>query len=558
MPPQQQPNAVQTKVIDNFGGRLTRVVNGDLNSGMAKFSQSWGYDPFTKPGNLTWLPGVQNVTGNTTDLILAGKLRFETDSINYLYAVGNTGNLYKIQPASETNINLNNASVIGKITNNSPTFKYGASMETYGLPTASTLGLYIGSDTQVNSVQFDGSGDAKVGSAGYIANTYRPLKKFVGKLYFGNGNTVGAIDSTGTVTSSVIGTGLGNLYSELDPPLPPDKRVHDMSVSMDGNYLMMAASSIGYERIADVNDNLITSNVGEGEVNSWNGVDKTITAANSMGNSPVSAIKAYLNANIFFTNDTFGTALSDGINKLLTLPNNKPPLPNAVAVNGNFITWACSELDSFNRLCASVYYFGALDQDNPPGLYRITRIFAANGTAGFMYQVPFNTVISGTSRVTNTTASSVMSASYGKHYLSTLELTSGAGGNVSSVLALQQLTISGDTTSNVQGGTYETQTQLFGKKITVKQVRIYTEPTVANSGVSLSLIGSDGNALTNGTFSYSYTAGTDSTLLQGSLERIDWNPACKDTYALGIQISNNGNSNMTIKKIEIDYVQSGK
>jgi len=59
-------------------------------------------------------------------------------------------------------------------------------------------------------------------------------------------------------------------------------------------------------------------------------------------------------------------------------------------------------------------------------------------------------------------------------------------------------------------------------------------------------------------FTYTYAAGTDPTQLQGPLERIDYNPSVRDTYALGIQIQNAGVANMTIHKIEVDWQYSGK
>ena len=45
---------METIEITNFQGRLTRILNGELNSGFAKFTTSFGYDPFSKPMNLTW------------------------------------------------------------------------------------------------------------------------------------------------------------------------------------------------------------------------------------------------------------------------------------------------------------------------------------------------------------------------------------------------------------------------------------------------------------------------------------------------------------------------
>ncbi len=84
------------------------------------------------------------------------------------------------------------------------------------------------------------------------------------------------------------------------------------------------------------------------------------------------------------------------------------------------------------------------------------------------------------------------------------------------------------------------------------------EPAVSGNGFQLDLIGSDGKVITNGTSTFTYALGTDPTFNQGALERYDFNPAMKDTYALGVRITNTGTTNMTINKVEIDYIQSGK
>ena len=67
MPNNQQQNPTQTIVITNFGGRLTRILNGDMNFRFAKFATSWGYDPFSKPMNLTWLPTPNDISANHRD-----------------------------------------------------------------------------------------------------------------------------------------------------------------------------------------------------------------------------------------------------------------------------------------------------------------------------------------------------------------------------------------------------------------------------------------------------------------------------------------------------------
>ncbi len=549
-----QPNNTQTKVIANFGGRLTRKLNGDLDSGMAKFVQSFGYDPFSKPGNLTWLEVPVDITSITTDLILAAKPRYE-GGVQYIYAIGNAGKLYKIQPMATGSPNVPNLdSVVGitSIMANSPTWNNGASMDFFG----DTEKIYISSDSQINASPLPPSGaaDTLVGSGSFYASTFHPLKQFLGKLIFGNGNTIGAVSSTGTVTSSVIGTGQGNLYSELNPALGVETTVHDVDSSIDGNYILMTASNISNEPIGVMNNDRLAAASSDGILAMWNGVDSAVTAFSTIPSYAVSALQTYLSSNIFFSNDSFGASLSDGTNKILTLPGNKSPLPNATLVNGNFVCWISVEVSPDGTgLNASMYYFGSLDAENPPGLYRVMR-YSSTLSGGFIYQVPMNLLTSNKYSTLNTARSAVNTFGYGKHYFSTFETSSSTAASYKFFRFL--ITSSG--TGTPQLGVYETQTELFSNKITIKQIRVYTEPTVASNGFKIDCIGSDGAVITNGTFNYTYSAGTDPTLLQGSLERIDFKPEMKGTYALGLRVTNTGTTNMVIKKIEIDWVYSGK
>jgi hypothetical protein len=87
---------------------------------------------------------------------------------------------------------------------------------------------------------------------------------------------------------------------------------------------------------------------------------------------------------------------------------------------------------------------------------------------------------------------------------------------------------------------------------------VYCEPTKANNGFSLDLIGSDGKKIANGNYSYTFASGSNPQALQGAFDRIDWNPAAMSTHALGLRITNSGSINMCINKIEIDIVPSGK
>lgn len=563
--PQQSKNKIQTKVITNFGGRLTRYVNGDLDSGMAKFATSYGYDPFSKPGNITWLNPPVNYAASASvlgvsDLAVAAKTRVEALS-QYVYAIGSSGNLYKLtpyfSPGSPPNPSYINSSLISALGTTYGNFTAGASMEFFGAPQQ----IYLGSNQGVARVNFDGSSPSIVGGTTNWYNTSgvgRPLKKFAGLLAAANGNTFAVIDGNSKqVTSSIIGTGNGNLYSQLNPPLPTEDIVKDLDVSKDGNYLQMAASDVlanGSQTV--VAEDSMDGAQGTSTVFYWNGSDATVTAQNRLASGALSALHTYLGSEIFFSTDTFGAMVGDDVTKLLTLPGNKAPAPNATAVNGNFLTWVCPEVSPDGTdINASLYYFGSLDQENPPGLYRLFR-YGGTLSSSFVYQTPMNVVVSGNSTVIYQNQSGVAPQAYGQHYLSMVELKN--GGSQFDFLVFYTTPIASLGISP-NFGVYETQTQLFSKKVAIKQIRVYTEPTVASNSFQVDCIGSDGAVITNNNANtYTYAAGTDPTLLQGSLERIDFSPAMRDTYALGIRLSNLGTVNMVIHKVEVDFTESGQ
>lgn len=536
----------QTLEITNFGGRLTRVKNGKVNSGLAKFTSSFGYDPFTKPGQLTWFEAPVDISTGVKDLILAMKPRAEqTPAQQFIYGIGSAGTLYKLTPNSATNPNVDTASVIG-VVGNSASFNFGASMEFYG----ATEKIYVGNDSQVNSINFDGSGDTVVGTAGdYNANVYRPLQKFIGYLTFGNKNNIGMIDSTNTVISSVI----SGKYQQLQPALPSETYITDCDVSPDGNYLYLTTSGVSNEQIGTVSGDRQSAASSNGNIYMWNGVDLAVTSQKQIPSFAVTALQVALDKNMFFSNDTFGASVSDGSNKVISLPQNKSPFTNSVLINGNFLSWISPEVSPDNStINASMYYYGQLDSENPKGLFRLFRYSTAL-TNGFVYNVPTNILTNNKFSTVNNSISSVVSMGYGKHYFSTYEVNP-----TSSVLSLKRFLVTSSGTGTPQLGVYETQNELFSKRVSISEIRVYCEPAATGNGFQLDLIDSNGAVVQNGTFTYSYAAGTDLTLLQGSVERINFNPDCKNLYSFAIRITNTGTTNMTINKIEIDYSPGGR
>lgn len=558
---------METIPITNFGGRLTRVINGKLDSGMAKFAPSWGYDPFTKPGNLTWFEKPVNLKSSIlggaliTDAIIAAKIRSEAN-FPYVYALGNTGNLYKIQPNSQYDVPYSDSVVGVSSVKVGAAYTFGGSMEFYNK--GSVEGIFIGHDQGINSIKFDGTAETFIGATGYYyQNVYRPLRQFAGNLIFGNGPTIGAIDSTGlvisTVTSIIGQSTVSNIYSEISPPFPPETVVGDMDVSPALDYLLITTSGVTPDGIASPTSRqaILAS---DSIFYKWNGIDDGATGGTVVNAYAVTALQTYLQNNYFFSNDGFGSSISDGVNKVLTLPGNKSPFPTATGSTGNFLYWISPEVSTDGTAQnASLYYFGSLDYENPSGLYRLMR-FGTALSNGFTVSTPVTLLVDNYFKGVNNSYSSIASLSYGKHYFSTCEVNSTllTVGGTGSVLGFYGFTLNPSGTVAPQLGVYETQTEMFSKKITVKQVRVYTESTVTGNGFQIDLIGSDGAIITNGSLTYSFAAGTNETLLQGALERIDFNPAMKGTFAVGVRITNTGTTNMTIKKIELDWIPSGK
>lgn len=579
----QPTNNTQTIEITNFGGRLTRILNGEMNSGFAKFEPSFGYDPFSKPMNLTWFEQPVDITGPITDLIIAGKKYYGTSGIGYnnvqefvaLLGNGSTvgtsaGNLYVMQPAQlmpTSSIIANVDSVLGAVSV-AGTFKYGGSLEVFQQPsvsgTSDVRAIYIGSDTHISTIPLGviATGPQRVVSGNYVGTitaadgAFRPLKVFQGFLRFANSTTIATIGAAGTIVSnySVSIRGVTNVNSDLQTPLPLDSQIQDMDVSIDGNYLLLATSNVDSQQIGAVGSDITELPANDSVLYGWNGSDPNITTSTTMPSTTMTALQIYLGNNLFFAADGFGASLTNGTNKILTLPKNSAPYANATAVNGNFLTWASVEINSGgNGSNASLFYFGSLDQENPTGLYRMMR---QTTTSAFVSSVPLNLLVDNRLNTVNATPmASVTPIGYGKHYISILGPNFGGTGTLSK---LYRFLVNSTGSGFPQAGVYETQTQLFSKRIGVSQIRIYTEPTVQNNAFKIDMIGSDGQPIQNGTFTYNYGDVQDSFTGSNSLERINFNPDTKTLYALGIRVTNAGTTNMTIKKIEVDYTEEGR
>lgn len=540
-PPSKSP--VQTIVVDNFDGSMISVVNGPLNSGRANVIASAGYNPFGRPGQLTWSQAAVQIDPTRaviTDLIVCGKSRYES-GIVYVYAVGHTGRVYKIQvnnPATYSP-DYDNPVLLTTITINSPTFTMGGFIDFFD----ATKRIYIGHDKGVTRLNFDGTGETFMGVLGsWTQSVPRPLKQFVGSLWIGNGNNIAQIDSTSSVVT----------YTKLSPALPSDYQVRNLTASFDGTYLELISTNLPLADVTATSPNTSLLEGGDSILAKWNGSDQGITSFNFYPNIVLASNSVLGSQELVFGYDPFGGAVYNPNDKLLSSLSvsayTESPLPTAVSAYGGMITW----LTTFyfgGFLLGLLTMFGNLESFDLNTGWWSPLVFGATSPETDVVRVPCQVLVSNFAQGISTNGYPQNLMGNSKIYYSTIESSSG-GAKYKLYKWVPSPTSLGST-----GGfqTYQTQTQIFPKKVAVKEVRVYGAPWVTGNSFTIDLIGSDALAIPGA--SKTFTAGGNLTVGQ---DFAWYNPQHKPTYAIALSITNKGAVNNSIDKVEIDWVEAGK
>lgn len=541
-------NPIQTLVIDNFQGSATPYINGSINSGRAFLTTSFGYDPFSYPGQLSWMETETQIDPNgavITDMVLAGKVRVES-GIVYVYAIGHTGRLYKIQvndPASHTP-SYDHPVLLATLTINSPTFTRGGFLDFFG----ATQKIYIGHDMGVTSINFDGTGEAFVGILGsWVQTVPRPLRQFVGKLYIGNGTNFAEIDSTATVTS----------YAKLSPSFPSGTQVRDLDVTPDGNYLQSVVAELDLNDITSTTTPTSILSTSGSYIFSWNGTDAGATSFVTYPGVTLASNVLNGESQYVFGYDYLGGGVYDPVRKLITSTPSSAfaecPSPNAVIGMANLVSWVMPlPLGGHTEL--SLNMFGTTSTYEIPNGYWSTFGMTASGTETDIIRIPCQILVSNFAQGSSSNGYTNEIFGNAKIYFSTLE-TSAAP---TTKYKFYSWNPSPTGLGTALDGVYQTQTQLFSKKISISEVRVYAEPWVANNSFTVDLIGSDGNPITNGSKTLTAQNTDPQSPMYIGTDYAWYGPDTAPTYALGVRITNTGSANFKINKIEIDYGSAGK
>jgi len=537
-----------TLLVDNFAGKLTRQQTGDMASGLVKYSTSYGNDPFSDPGNLTWFEAPTQIDPTSsviTDLIMAARPRLES-GITYVYAIGHTGRLYKIQVNDPTtyNPNYDNPVLLTTLTINSPTFKYGSSIQFYG----ATEKIYIGHDMGVTSVNFDGTGEAAVGASGasqWIQNVPRPSVNFIGTTYWGNGTNIAAIDSTATVTN----------YNRLNPSFPVGTYVRDLDVSPDGNYLQAIVSRLNSQDLTSATQDTTSLSSTDSYRFLWNGTDNGYTSYETYSGYSINSNISFGPYSYTMGYDLGGAAIYEGGNKIVSLPLSNSPNFESMFSTGNLMGFTAPEQAS-GFLRGSLLTYGQYDEEIPKGLYRFFRK-NASGTETDIIQMPVCLTVSNLFLGSSSAGYSGNQVGSAKIYFSTLETSA----SPTTKYKLYKFTTVPTGLGTAIGGVYETQNMvavrlfrnILKQALKVFEVRVYTDPLVSGNSFQIDLIGNNGSVIPNST--KVFTVGTNVNVGD---EICQYSPNHAPTPSIGLRVTNLGSVNWTGNKIELDIDSVGK
>ena len=534
---------VETLVIDNFHGSMTPYVDGELNSGLTNVVEVFGYDPFVKPGNLTWYESATQIdaAGNViTDLIVAGKTRVES-GILYNYCIGHTGRLYKIQVNDPTtyNPNYDTPVLLATLSSNSPTFTMGGFIDFFG----GTQKIYIGHDKGVTSINFDGTGEAFVGVLGsWTQNVPRPLSQFLGNLYVGNGANIAEIISGGTVST----------YTKLTPAFPAATQVRDIDITPEGTYLHMVVTETALTSILATTPTISNLSAADSFVFKWNGTDVGYTSFVTYPGITLSANLLFGQNQYVFGYDVRGGGIYNPDRKLLTSsPNSafgESPSPNAVFGATNML-YTANPLPYDGQLEMLLTMYGTPSEFEIKSGYWCPFGQPAQGTETDVLRIPYAQPVSNFAQGASSNGYTDNIYGVPKMYFSTLETS--ATPTTKYKLYKWNLAPNGLGDALVDA-VYQTQNQPFSKKIQVSEVRVYGEPWVADNAFLVDLIGSGGTPISGA--SKTFIAGSNLTV---GADFAKYTPQMSPTYTAGLRFTNLGTVNHTIMKAEIDYYLAG-
>ena len=564
---------VKTIVLDNFSGELTSELIGTLNSGLQPVSQNpYGKLPFGNPYKIKGLQFIEKpyaLSGSApTQLIVP--------TVKGTFLVPNGGNLspavvgfdllgnaYVIQASDPSVPTVDKDSIVkypGITGSSSFTLTYGGGVFYDGITGTGTIVLgtdYTGGATPLAGAYYINNNpffniqagsplnQVTVGSGITLSvDMPRPFCKFLGTLYMADGNNIVAFNSN--FTQMVAGAGANGGW--LNPGLPSDYVIRSMQVSNDGRYMIILASNRLtktsypyplnlYEQAQQAIYQPIDSVIAY-----WNGTDVTFSTEQFFKGLNITAVVVSSTDTIMFAKDLDGVAILDLNGNVLARIEDVgsamyPPLPHSIDAIGKLFFFMMQVGTSVN-----IYCFDASTNKLYP-IYQDTGHAKGSILGALTVPTLHTAAIAGGVTWKDITRAKL-------YYF----IEDGGASGLGNTDVFQQYCIHLQNYGGVITGNYATQVEEFGRKIRPVAARVFTLPMTGTTSFTLQLYDAQLNSLISKT--YSYAAGTDPTLAQGSMTKVEFGIACKAVGGLGLSIAPANNSlPFFVEKVEIDYLE---
>lgn len=518
-------------IFENFRSNLTRIPHGDPASGYARFDTTYNVGNFQVPTCIFFNDIPTDITGNViTDALMDGKIRIEL-GVMYVYAIGHTGNLYKIQVTNPTyQAPAYDVATLVKTLDTIPSMVYGGTLDFFG----DNEMIYIGHDAGVTRINFDGSNEELItNDSSWVQNVPRQGKIFNNSFYFTNGSDIAVIDKTGVIVRNGVN------------PIPSiEYTAKDIDIDVMGKNLIIVCSNIPSVSIL-TQPNLNATYGGTSVIVTWDGISDKVDSQNYVISFDQTATTTTGTQSYVFGYDIAGSVISkldsEGLTKIRGMLYSQSTVPNASSTNANLVGWAVPEFKN-GALVYSNFLYGPLDEDFGTSFNRTIQ-FPSSLPGGDVLRIPLFLLLTNLGFGGATSGYSGDVIGIGRSYSSTVEYD---GNNY----AYKLYSIPNVSSGIAAGaGVYETQTVLSTTGLyTPTKVTVYLQPTQGGESFTASLVGIDGNVLSGSTVSFTPAAG-NILLTSGTL-------SVSSSAAVGVRITNSGLVTPIIHKIEVEVGQN--
>lgn len=373
----------------------------------------------------------------------------------------------------------------------------------------------------------------------WISGVPHPISdEFFGGFFIGNGPYLADFNSNSLTLNS----------SRLSPTFPKNYVINSLTVDGEGRYLRINGTT-GTTQDIITTDPSAPTQAPISRTIYWNGIDETYDSYDPFTQTNMSSMFSFLGNDIGFGQDFWGASMfqtqSGSVDKMLDIKEIRAPNYGSITSTGSLLLFAAPYYVQ-NAWKCGIFSFGTLDDQDQPGIYSLLGI-APSDSNTICTAVGMLRLVQNRYRKSDGTYST-----NSKFYVSTYETGTTPHANFYSF----SLT-SGQGTASA--GVYETQIEEFTMMQQIDRVAFYIKPSTTGVSFKLDLIDVDSSVPSGASFTYTYAAGTDETLLQGSLEFFEWaNLQIKNMQALGLRITNLGTAQPGLVQLFIETHDTDK